>query len=99
MTVSGRSSIQAKPLIAYGMDMNESEKTFTISQSGNYLLCVGGVSQSYNNGIMINGGKKIITGNNYTTCFLKKGDIITGKASHYDNDLLIALTIAILKVG
>lgn len=99
MTVSGLTKIIAKPLIAYGMDMDENAKTLTITHPGHYLLCVGGYSQSYNNGIMINGGSKIITGNKYTTCVLNKGDIITGHASTSDPEDRIALTIAVLKIG
>ena len=94
MTAAGEAkTIAAKPLVAYGMDMDTTNNKLTITQAGQYILCVGGHGTSFNNSLKVN-GTKVIQGNATIVQSLNVGDVITGSASHASAWSAVVISIA-----
>lgn len=94
MTAAGEAkAITAKPLAAYGMDMDATKNKLTITQAGQYILCVGGHGTSFNNSLKVN-GTNVIQGNKTTIQSLNVGDVITGTASHPNTWCAVIIAVA-----
>ena len=97
MTAAGEAkTIAAKPLVAYGMDMDTTNNKLTSTQAGQYILCVGGHGTSFNNSLKVN-GTKVIQGNTTIVQSLNVGDVITGSASHASAWSVVVIAVAKIK--